>query len=428
MLNNKGILFNKKICIIFLIIFLFFIETKNLNFYNKHLKIINDKQINNNDSFLNINETQISVKSFINYINICTKLIRLNKTKIREKYPFISVCIPAYNIEKYIEIAALSIINQSFQNFEIIIVNDLSNDNTLNIIKKLQKEDDRIRIINHYKNSGVYNSRMEAALNANGKYILFLDPDDLILNQYLFEYLYNYSTYYNLDIIEFLVYHKEEHRNYIFYPKNNFLNHNHNFNNVIIYQPELSDIIFFEPNTKKYSDIICRTIWNKIYRKELLLKTIDYIGEKYYFNNNLIFADDTFLNLMNFHFAKNYSNIKIGGYLYNKRGRSMSRGFINKNHRIRQDISLYLYFKLLYKYIKDFDKDRNFMYNEINSNKVRIIEFKKLKINDYIEKVKFLLYEIKNDDKSSETLKNLIQNLLLNLNYSISLSLKYVLL
>ena len=238
----------------------------------------------------------------------------------------------------------------------------------------------------------------------------------MILNQYLFEYLYNYSTFYNLDIIEFLVYRKKEWQYFIYYPQNSILKHNHNFNNSIIYQLELSDIIFFTPNTKKYNDIICRTIWNKIYRRELLLKTIDYIGEEYYYNRNLIITDDTILNIMNFHFAKNYSNIKIGGYLYNEREASMSRGFINKNHRIKQDISFYLYFKLLYKYIKDFGKDRNFMYNEINTNQMRIIEFKKLNISDYIEKVKLLLYQIKNDDKSSELLKNLIHKLLLDLN------------
>ena len=409
--------FNKKKFFFFFIIFLFLYKTKNSYFDNKQLKIINVNQINSNDSSLKINETQNSLKLFNNYFNICNKLIKFNnKNTIREKYPFISVCIPAYNTEKYIERATLSIINQSFQNFEIIIVNDFSSDNTVNIIKRLQKEDDRIRLINHYKNSGVYNSRIEAALNANGKYILFLDPDDIILNQYLFDYLYNYSTYYNLDIIEFLVYRKKEWQNYIYYPQNPILNHNHNFNNSIIYQPELSDIIFFAPNTKKYNDIICRTIWNKIYKRELLLKTIDYIGEEYYYNSNLIIADDTILNIMNFHFAKNYSNIKIGGYLYNERAASMSRGFMNKNHRIKQDISFYLYFKLLYKYIKDFDKDRNFMYNEINTNQMRIIEFKKLNISDYIEKVKLLLYQIKNDDKSSELLKNLIHKLILDLN------------
>lgn len=118
---------------------------------------------------------------------------------------------------------------------------------------------------------------------------------------------------------------------------------------------------------------------------------------------------------MNFHFAKNYSNIKIGGYLYNIKSSSMSIGFINKNHRIKQDISYFLYFKFLYKYIKEFDKDRVFIFNEIKVNIKRIIEFKKLNISDYLDKVKFFLYEIKNDEKSSEFIKNFIGKLLLYL-------------
>ena len=121
------------------------------------------------------NKGQILLKTYINYVNICDKLIRLNITKIKNKKPFLSVCIPVYNTDKYIEKAILSIINQSFQDFEIIIINDFSNDNTRFIIAKIQKEDSRIKIINHNKNLGVYHSRVEAVLNSNGKYILFLD-------------------------------------------------------------------------------------------------------------------------------------------------------------------------------------------------------------------------------------------------------------
>ena len=70
------------------------------------------------------------------YINECKELKRFNITKIFNRNPFLSICLPVYNMEKYIEGSILSIINQSFQNFEIIIVNDNSNDNTENIIKK----------------------------------------------------------------------------------------------------------------------------------------------------------------------------------------------------------------------------------------------------------------------------------------------------
>ena len=105
-------------------------------------------------------------RKYFNFINDCKKLKNYNRIKIYSTYPFISVCIPVFNMEKYIEKALFSILNQSFQDFEIIIVNDFSNDNTEKIIRKIQLEDNRIKIINHSKNLGVYHSRVEAALNS----------------------------------------------------------------------------------------------------------------------------------------------------------------------------------------------------------------------------------------------------------------------
>ena len=144
------------------------------------------------NSFLFINLYSYNIKYYIlklkNFINDSNNLKKYNKINVFNKLNFyLSVCIPAYNMELYIAKALLSIINQSFQNFEIVIVNDNSNDNTEKIIKQLQLEDNRIRIINHHRNLGVYCSRIDSAFNTNGKFILFMDPDDMLLNSYLFE-------------------------------------------------------------------------------------------------------------------------------------------------------------------------------------------------------------------------------------------------
>ena len=174
-------------------------------------------------------------------------------------------------MEKYIESSLLSIINQSFKYFEIIVVNDNSNDNTQNIIRNIQNKDKRIKCVNHSKNLGVFSSRADSILNAAGKYILLMDPDDILLNQDIFQELYDYNKKYNLDIIEFLVYHQKEGINDIIIPKDHILNHHHKFRKKIIKQPDLSEILFYKPNSKIYSSIICRTIWNKLIRKEILI-------------------------------------------------------------------------------------------------------------------------------------------------------------
>ena len=227
------------------------------------------------------------------YINNCKKL-RYFKIKHRNKstknIPFISICIPLYNMEKYIERAILSVIKQKFQNFEIIIVNDNSNDNSKNIIKDFQTKDNRIKIIEHNNNLGVYSSRIEGVFNSRGVYIMLFDPDDMVVNPDLFQRLYRYNSN-NLDIIEFSVLHQKEGKDEIILPNRHSHSHFHNFNSKVINQPELSEIIFYVPNTKQYTAIICRTIWNKIIRKKVILKAINYI-ERDFNNQYLITADD----------------------------------------------------------------------------------------------------------------------------------------
>jgi len=223
-------------------------------------------------------------------IQLIIKLNKINRTKLSKiTNPYISVCFPIYNMEKYLERALLSIINQSFQNFEIILVNDNSNYNTQNIIKKYMSYDNRIKLINHNQNLGVYCSRVDAVTNSIGEFVILMDPDDMILNQDLFLELYNYNLKHNLDIIEFSVYHKEEKRTKIYYPDNHQSHHYHGFEKIIIYQPELSNIIFFNPISKNYSSIICRTIWNKLIRKTILIKSIEYIDVD--FNNQYLIKE-----------------------------------------------------------------------------------------------------------------------------------------
>ena len=92
-------------------------------------------------------------------------------------------------MENYIEKSILSILNQSFQDFEIIVVNDFSKDKTLDIVMEKIKLDNRIKIINHSKNRCSYASRVDGALNSRGKFLILMDSDDMLLNPNLLEIL-----------------------------------------------------------------------------------------------------------------------------------------------------------------------------------------------------------------------------------------------
>ena len=133
-----------------------------------------------------------------------------------------------------------------------------------------------------------------------------MDPDDMYMNENLLKQLYNSNLKKNFDIIEFSVFQQNENSNKIYIPDNDFENHYHKFSKDIIYQPELSEILFYLPGTNIVSKTICRNIWNKIIRRELIIKTYNYIGKEYY-DDYVITADDMLMNIISYQFANNYT-------------------------------------------------------------------------------------------------------------------------
>ena len=315
--------------------------------------------------FLLINFKNIyNIRIYKSYINLCKKLIELYfREKKLLKSPYFSICISLYNMEKYIEASLLSVLNQSFRNFEIIIINDYSTDNSGKIIERF-KNNDKIQIINHEKNLGVYKSRIDSVFNAKGKYIIFLDPDDLFSNHNLLKELYNFNLIYNLDIIEYSIILQIEKENKLYYPKDSHTNHFHFFNKKIISHPELSNILFFSNN--KYTNIFCRCLWNKMVRKDILYKTINFLGEKVYNIDHFDFAEDTIINILNFQFASNYSNLNLYGYMYNVRSDSMSHSNEGqKEGQLKMANNIVYFYQLFYEYIKYFNKDINYLYYDL---------------------------------------------------------------
>lgn len=110
----------------------------------------------------------------------------------------ISVIVPIYNTEKYLEECLDSIINQSYKNLEIILVDDGSKDGSSDICDKYAEKDTRIKVI-HKKNEGVAKARNDGISAASGDYLAFVDSDD-ILNLSMFEKLINNAENNNADI------------------------------------------------------------------------------------------------------------------------------------------------------------------------------------------------------------------------------------
>lgn len=114
--------------------------------------------------------------------------------------PFISIIIPCFNAEDCLERSVRSVINQTFQDFEIIIINDASTDSSLKKAKTLAYTDSRIKIINLKTNGGPSIARNTGIKEAKGEWISILDADDAFMPERL-EVLTSHITNSNLDII-----------------------------------------------------------------------------------------------------------------------------------------------------------------------------------------------------------------------------------
>lgn len=114
--------------------------------------------------------------------------------------PLVSITMSTYNVEKFIDESLDSIVNQSLKDVEIICIDDGSTDRTLDIINEYASRDSRIKVISKKKNEGLAVARNEALALASGKYIAFLDGDDLY-HKDLFQKAYACAETNNSDVV-----------------------------------------------------------------------------------------------------------------------------------------------------------------------------------------------------------------------------------
>jgi hypothetical protein len=114
----------------------------------------------------------------------------------------------------------------------------------------------------------------------------------------------------------------------------------------------------------------------------------------------LIAADDTSINIVNFNYARNYSNIKLPGYLYIIRKDSMSRIDNGRKHDLSVGYNYLLYFQFFYKFLKDFEKDLNFLFYDLKLTYSFLFKYKELNAANYISKTNEFFKEINNDNIS----------------------------
>ena len=298
-------------------------------------KLLEDTYLNNSINKSNLNSNNITIKDkliisekelkydslftalerSINFVNETLQGILLSNTSFKSSdNPLVTVVIPVYNGGETITRAIRSIQNQNITDVEIILVNDLSKDNSSNIIEQLIKEDPRIKLINNQKNMGTLYSRCIGSLSAKGKYIFPLDNDDLFLDKDVFhKIVIETAEKYDFDIVEFRAieaygiskFFKRE----VYYP---WINKHKK--GQIVYQPELAELSLRpNKNIEKY-DINDVYIWAKCIKTEIYKKAITSYGEERY-SNYVTKFEDIIMNFLIFQFAKSFLFIPKYGIL-----------------------------------------------------------------------------------------------------------------
>lgn len=276
------------------------VEKRLLRFikYNKINTINNDTNTKNElNEYFNFN------KEYINLIlNKTINYIHYDYVINEPKLSFIS---PVFNKEKYLHSLIVSVQNQILEHFEIIFIDDFSTDNSVKIINDFQKIDTRIKLIKNKKNKGTLYSRSQGVIHSNGEYIIFIDPDDLVLQKGLYN-SYNYIKRNNLSIIQFNTIFK---RNQTLSLSTRYYKYKN-----IIRQPILSYIFYYNEKTRK-GDELNTALWDKLINKNISMRAIQYIGKKY-LKETIKIENDVILLFSLLQVAESYQYINEIGYFY----------------------------------------------------------------------------------------------------------------
>ena len=235
-------------------------------------------------------------------------------------FPLISVIIPVYNAEKYLEECIKSLLSQSLYDCQFIFVNDGSNDNSVDIIRSYIKKDKRITLINQ-KNQGVSEARNTGILNAKGEYIGFVDSDDYVDSD-MYKVLYK-------DIknekCEVLISNFEEE-----------LNGNKYVRRYSLKENQVLDKTYIQNNIVSFfiKDDSLNTVCNKLYKKSI----IDEYNIR--FPKGLPLGEDGIFNMIYFSKCNSCKYIDYTGYHYREVHGSATRN-LHKHDYFQRELDVY---------------------------------------------------------------------------------------
>lgn len=314
--------------------------------------------------------------------------------------PKVSIIIPVYNAEKYIRKCLDSIVNQTYKNIEVIIVNDGSTDNSEEIIKEyIENQEYNIKYFKN-ENRGVSFSRNFGVNYAEGDYIFFVDADDY-LDENLIENLKEKMKK-EIDIIKFKAKKVDNNEKVL----------------EEIYVPTFDEVSGEEAFEKlKYDDILLDTIWSYVFRKNF------YIQNNFKFTENTHHEDFALIPLIIVK-AKKVVSLDYYGYYYVQSENSITR---NNSYEklVKRTNDMIIHYDNMIEFIKNSDisesSKKSIKDFFANSVILRAEELKEKEQKEYIKKIKERKL-IKNIQVKN--VKQLIKKILLYINVKLYLKLR----
>lgn len=257
------------------------------------------------------------------------------------KKPLISVIVPIYGIERYVGLCIESIINQSYSNLEIILVDDGGNDRCPEICDLYKSKDSRIKVI-HKKNGGLVSARKEGVRQSNGEYISYVDGDDWIEKGFI-ENLYNETVKTDSDIV------------CAGYTRDLFSQSMSFYDALPAGVYEGDKIEFLWKNMISYGSFyrpgITTYVWNKLFKRNIIIPAQMSVDDRITIGEDGAVTYPALLNSSRIVLLENKE------YHYRQREDSMlkqSASFAEEAKRL----------KYLYDYLKDWSRDKNYEVDE----------------------------------------------------------------
>ncbi len=253
----------------------------------------------------------------------------------------ISIIVPLYNTEKYIQRCLSSLTAQTYKNIEIIVVNDGSTDGSLRLAEEAAAADSRIKVISHEKNMGLYHARITGVENATGDYIGFTDSDDHVSSDYFRAMLYR-SAETGADI----VFGKIVHENQSGYRYFHNLYHFYDIGELD------GDSAFREYWRQEGRCFAWHTIWNKLYSAELWRKALSILKTQ---DKRLVMAEDFAFSSVLFNFANKAAATEYGCCFYYQHDDASTSSAGNRSKYERNIADLKTAFSFVEKFVNSPD-------------------------------------------------------------------------